>query len=192
MTNTPDSRQRLLVAGPDAEDLELTVRALSGLGHDVVDRPPSGLAAIEATARHRPDLVVVASTLPGPLDGPGTARAIDEIYGIPAVVVAEEGQRGRTPASLPWVALPKPFDLHDLQAAVESALRRPTPGRDRGRDGSSTASRDGRFAGLHPSGESEYVSRNADRARDPAPDPSADRGLTVPTPWRSPPSSDGP
>lgn len=195
MTNTPDSRQRLLVAGPDAEDRDLTARALSGLGYDVVDRAPSGLAAIEATARHRPDLVVVGSALPGPLDGPGTARAIDEIYGIPAVVVAEEGRDGfgQTPGSRPYVVLPKPFGLHDLEAAVESALRRPTPGRDRGRDGSSTAGRDELFAVLRPSGEVEYVYRDVDRARDPDPDPSADRGLTVPTPWRSPPpSSDGP
>lgn len=129
MTNTAEPRQRLLVAGPDPADRELTVRALSGLGYDVVARASSGLGAIEAAARHRPDLILVNVRLSGALDGPGAARVIDEIYGVPAVVVAGEGQEGfgRTPGSLPYVVLRKPYDLHDMKAAVEQALRRPTP-----------------------------------------------------------------
>lgn len=191
MTNTPESRQRLLVAGPDPEDRELTVRALSALGYDIVDQAPSGLAAIAAAARHRPDLVVVDLTLPEALDGAGAARAIDEIYGIPAVVVAGEGF-GRTPGSLAYVVLRKPFDLHDLEAAVETALHRPAPERDRGREWPPTADRDRAFAQLYPSREVQYVSRDLDGAHDLDPDPSGEGGLNDPTPWRIPPPSDAP
>lgn len=155
MTNTPGARQRLLVAGPDTDDRELTVRSLIGLGYDVVARAPSGLEAIGAAARYRPDLVFVESTLPGPLDGPGTARAIDEIYGIPAVVVkARKKGAGRIPSPLPYVVLRKPFDLDDMDAAVRRALRRPTPERDRGLDREPGPSGEHELLGRSPGGPS--------------------------------------
>lgn len=153
MKKAPEPRQRLLVAGPDAEDRDLTARALSALGFDVVARSPTGLEAIEDAARHRPDLAIVDLALPGALDGAGAARAIDEIYGIPAVVVAGEGREGfgRSPNSLPYVVLRKPFDLHDMEAAVETALHRPAPEGDRRARWARTADRDGLLALLHPS-----------------------------------------
>lgn len=184
MTHVPESRQRLLVAGPDPEDRELTVQALTVLGYDVVAQTPSGLEAIEAVARHRPDLVLVSGGLRGAPDGPGAARAMDEIYGIPAVVIAGEGREGfgRTPDSLSYVLLRKPFDLNDLEAAVETALRRPTPKRDRGLASGSTADRDEFLTVLVPSGEVKSMSRDIDEGRDVDPDPSGEGGLIDPTP----------
>lgn len=155
MTNTPGARQRLLVAGPDPDDRELTVRSLVGLGYDVVSLARSGLEAIGSAARYRPDLVFVGSTLPGLLDGPGTARAIDEIYGIPAVVVEERQEgAGGTPLPLPYVVLRKPFDLDDMEAAVRRALRRPTPERDRGLDWEPGPSGGHELLGRSPGGPS--------------------------------------
>lgn len=197
MTCAPESRQRLLVAGPDPEDRELTVRALTALGYDVVApvaRARSGLEAIDAAARHRPDLVVVGLTLPGTLDGAGAARAIDEIYGIPAVVVAGEGREGfgRTPGSLPYVVLRKPFDLHDMEAAVETALGRPASERERGPEWPPTADRGGLLRpAAHETRRMEHVSRDVDEARDLDADPSGMGRLTI-RPWRSPPPSDAP
>jgi CheY-like chemotaxis protein len=194
MTNTSEPRQCVLVAGPDPDDRELTARALTGLGYHVVARAPSGLEAIEAAGRQRPDLILVNVRLSGALDGPGAARAVAEIYGIPAVLVVEVGwgEFDRTPGSLPYVVLRKPFDLDAMKAAVETALRRPMPERDGGLEWSPAAGRDGLFAVVDPSGAVEYVSRDVDGSRDPDPDASGERGLVDATPWRFPPGSDAP
>lgn len=155
MANTAEPRKRLLVAGPDPEDRDLTTRALTALGYDIVARSSSGLEAIEAVRRLRPDLIFVDVRLSGTLDGTGAARAIDEIYGIPAVVVAGERTDGfgRAPGSLPYVVLRKPYDLADMEAAVVTALPTPAPDRDRGPARDPTADRGGLFALLHPSRE---------------------------------------
>lgn len=184
MTNVPEPRQRLLVAGPDPEDRALTVQALTVLGYDVVAQTPSGLDAIEAVASHRPDLVLVSAGLRETPGGPGAARAIDDIYGIPVVVVAGEGRERcrRTPDSLSYVLLRKPFDLNDLEAAVETALRRPMPEGDRGIASASSADRDERFTVLVPSGEVTSMSRDIEVGRDVDPDPSGEGGPVNPTP----------
>lgn len=165
--NRPSTAHSLLLVEDDHDNRARMARALSELGYDVVAGAPSGLEGVEAAGRHRPDLVLVNVRIPGAIDGVGIARAIDELYHIPAIYVCDGGHDDELEGMLrsaPYGALRMPFGLHELRAAVDLALRRskrrrasaedPERVREEGRDV---------FSVLDASGQVEYMSPSVER-----------------------------
>lgn len=127
MSDATVATHRLPIVEDDSKTRERLARALSELGYDVVGHAPPGREAMEAVVRHRPDLVIVSLGSRGAFEDPGMARTIDELYGIPTIYIGDEGgdvESGREQLPASYGFLRMPFGLHQLQVAVNLALRR--------------------------------------------------------------------
>lgn len=111
-------RGTVLVVDDDAEVRELVAEVLAMAGY-AVEQAADGLAALEAVAERRPDLVVADLRMPR-LDGAALARRLRRGRDpVPVVLLTAYG--GTSPVrGVHLVA--KPFALDDLLAAVARAL----------------------------------------------------------------------
>lgn len=128
---------RVLVVDDDARVRTVVAWALEADGLTVVEAA-DGPGALDAAARHRPDLVVLDLTLPGlgGLDVLRRLRAGDPGSGaVPVIVLSGRGGETDRIVGLDLGAddyLVKPFSPGELAARVRSVLRRarPAPGPD--------------------------------------------------------------
>jgi DNA-binding NarL/FixJ family response regulator len=107
-----------------ARDIE---HALSDLGYRVSDTAASGVAAIDAVARERPDLALVDVRLEGAMDGVDLAAELRQRFAIPVVYLTAHSDREtveRLKHTLPYGYVSKPFDEGQLRVAVELALHK--------------------------------------------------------------------
>ncbi len=84
--------QRVMYVDDDPDLLELVELSLSRLGDLEVETCDSGQAAVAATPRFRPQLVLLDLNMPE-LDGPSTAqciRAVDGFASVPVVFITAE------------------------------------------------------------------------------------------------------
>jgi CheY-like chemotaxis protein len=117
---------RLLLVDPEPVQIEYVAGLMPLLGYTLAGSTTSGHEAIALTQSLRPDLVLVDVALPGELDGIATARAI-LAAGVPVVFLsapADPATFQRAKLVAPFGYVWKPFDEHDLYAAVEIALSR--------------------------------------------------------------------
>lgn len=119
--------KRILIVedeGIVAADLE---DRLLRLGYTVAGKVTTGRAAIDATAKLRPDLVLMDIILAGPMDGVEAAATITRDLEVPVIYLtahADEFTMKRAQLSGPFGYVLKPFDERELHVAVEIALYR--------------------------------------------------------------------
>ncbi len=118
---------RILIVEDDqiiAADLRLKVQ---GLGHEVIGIAISGEEAIELAGQCEPDLVLMDVQLDTLLDGCEAARVIRERTGAAIIFVTAFPSsvcRGESDRMSGGGYLAKPFSRIQLEAALNSALRR--------------------------------------------------------------------
>jgi CheY-like chemotaxis protein len=120
---------RVILVEDEMIVLEDLRRRLVALGYDVVATTGSGREAVEKTAAHRPDVVVMDISLRGEMDGVEAAERIFESTGIPVVYVTGLGdpetmQRAQLMPGFSFVL--KPVDDHELKYVIQMALHRRT------------------------------------------------------------------
>ncbi len=109
-----------LVALDMAHDLE-------SAGYTVVGQVSDGSAAVEATSKLLPDVVLMDITMPGTIDGIEAAEEISKQHKIPIVFVtahSDEATLQRVKLTRPAGYVMKPFEPNELRANIEIALHK--------------------------------------------------------------------
>jgi diguanylate cyclase (GGDEF)-like protein/PAS domain S-box-containing protein len=107
-----------------ALDLKLT---LADLGYNVVATHSSGEAALDFLTHQRVDLVMMDIHLEGEMLGTAAAQTIRRRFGIPVVFLTAYSDTNTiddASDTLPYGYLVKPFERHEIDAAVRVALVR--------------------------------------------------------------------
>jgi PAS domain S-box-containing protein len=118
-------KARILVVEDEtiiAEDLR---QSLIHLGYDVTDVAQSAEGAIQAILKTRPDLVLMDIVLAGKMDGIEAARQIRSQNHLPVIYLTaytDEATFQRAKITEPYGYLRKPFEIRDLDMAIEMAL----------------------------------------------------------------------
>jgi len=109
---------RVLLVEDDAMIGPLLAETLTGLGYEVCGIEATEAGAVEAVARHRPDLMIVDVNL---AEGTGTAamERITRAAPVPHLFMSGRTQQAAMPGE---VLLSKPFREADLLRAIERAL----------------------------------------------------------------------
>src|SRR6267378_2726004 len=121
---TQPTGARVLVVDDEPAILRAVQTNLSGHGFRV-DAASTGQEALDATARVRPDLVLLDLGLPD-MDGLDVIRSIRERGSTPIVVLSARGAEHDKVAALDLGAddyLTKPFGMEELLARIRVALR---------------------------------------------------------------------
>ena len=119
---------RVLVVDDEPQILRALGINLRARGYEV-DLAPDGERALDAAARHHPDVVVLDLGLPG-LDGVDVIRGLRGWSQVPIVVLSVRDAEGDKVAALDAGAddyVTKPFGMDELLARLRAALRRTTP-----------------------------------------------------------------
>jgi CheY-like chemotaxis protein len=98
---------------------------LEQLGYEVVGQVTRGEDAVDLTARHRPDLILMDIRLNGRMDGITAAEKIFRLYKIPVVFLTAHSDPAtleRAMSVQPYGYLLKPFRKNDLYTSIEIAL----------------------------------------------------------------------
>ncbi|CAN1212763.1 ATP-binding protein [Tumidithrix helvetica PCC 7403] len=102
-------------------------RRLTQLGYMVVAIADSAQTALEAVAKHHPDLVLMDIHLKGNIDGITTATQIRAEYHLPVIFLtahADEATVSQAKETQPFGYLIKPVQTKNLSTAIEIALTR--------------------------------------------------------------------
>ncbi len=100
-------------------------RKLDKLGYEVVDIVASGAEAIQRTAEHYPDLILMDIVIEGEIDGIETASQIYKSYFIPVIYVtayADDQTLKRAQGTGSYGYLLKPYKDRELHATIQMAL----------------------------------------------------------------------
>jgi two-component system, OmpR family, KDP operon response regulator KdpE len=119
---------RVLVVDDEPQILRALGINLRARGYDV-DLAPDGERALDAAARHHPDVVVLDLGLPG-IDGVDVIRGLRGWSQVPIVVLSVRDAEGDKVAALDAGAddyVTKPFGMDELLARLRAALRRTVP-----------------------------------------------------------------
>jgi two-component system KDP operon response regulator KdpE len=118
-------RPRVLVVDDEPQIRRALRVALRANGYDVVEAE-SGAAALEATAVHPPDVIILDLGLPD-LDGIEVCRRLREWTRLPIIVLSAHGDDEAKVRALDEGAddyVTKPFSMPELLARIRVALRR--------------------------------------------------------------------
>lgn len=102
-------------------------RTLQRLGYEVPLTVGTGKAALEATEKLRPQLILMDIKLRGEMDGIQTAQIVHAQYGFPIVYLtshSDEATLARAMETEPHGYLLKPFNDRELRTAIEVALHK--------------------------------------------------------------------
>ncbi|MFF4364781.1 response regulator transcription factor [Streptomyces sp. NPDC001594] len=124
-TPRPAPPARVLVVDDDPTVAEVVTGYLTRAGHSV-HHAADGPAALDAAARHEPDLVVLDLMLPG-IDGLEVCRRLRAERPVPVIMLTARGDEDDRIAGLELGAddyVTKPFSPRELVLRVESVLRR--------------------------------------------------------------------
>jgi len=105
-----------------AKDIQKT---LQNMGYEVPDVVSSGQAAIQATEKHKPDLVLMDIVLKGKMDGIEAAEQIRTRFNIPVVYLTaytDDKTLERAKITDPFGYIVKPFEDRQLKTVIEMAL----------------------------------------------------------------------
>jgi two-component system KDP operon response regulator KdpE len=115
---------RVLVVDDEHAILRVVGAGLKARGYDV-DAAATGQAALDATALHQPDLIVLDLGLPD-IDGLDVIRRVRGWSDVPIIVLSAAGSDDRKVRALDEGAddyVTKPFSMPELLARVRVALR---------------------------------------------------------------------
>lgn len=118
-------KTKLLVVEDDANLAEALVLYLKTAGYEVVSAA-DGRDGLQKVYAERPDLVVLDIMMPK-LDGWEVCSRIREVSDVPIVMLTARGQEAEKVRGLQLGAddyISKPFSLRELEARIESVLRR--------------------------------------------------------------------
>lgn len=113
---------RILITEDDESVAMLISTMVRSLNYEVVDIVPSGREAIETALKFRPDLILMDINLEGDIDGTEAAVRIREELDVPIIFVtasSDNASFNNAMKSEPYAYIIKPFELHDLKAALE-------------------------------------------------------------------------
>lgn len=117
--------ETILVIEDQRDVNRMIADALTGAGYRTASAY-AGPEGLEAVGKSRPDLVLLDLMLPGK-SGEEVLREIRRVYDLPVIVVSAKGMVSTKIDLLKLGAddyITKPFDLGEMTARVESALRR--------------------------------------------------------------------
>jgi PAS domain S-box-containing protein len=121
------SRARILIVEDAALVVEELKDCLRRLGHEVVGVADTAPVAIDLAVRERPDVVLMAIRLKGPMDGVEAAGRIYGRLGTPVIYVtayADPATLERATKVGPFGYIVKPFRESDLRVAIAIATSR--------------------------------------------------------------------
>ncbi|MGH9064367.1 MAG: response regulator [Acidimicrobiales bacterium] len=119
---------RILVVDDEVPFLRALGVSLRARGYSV-DLAEDGPSALDAAARHHPDVVVLDLGLPD-MDGTEVLRGLRAWTAVPVIVLsARHGEQAKVDALDAGADdyVTKPFGMNELLARVRAALRRTTP-----------------------------------------------------------------
>jgi PAS domain S-box-containing protein len=99
--------------------------SLEDLGYEVVGLAATGEDALQAAARHRPDLVLMDILLKGDMDGIEVAERLRGNVDVPVLFLtayADSHTLRRAKVTEPFGYLLKPFEIREMHSAIEIAL----------------------------------------------------------------------
>jgi len=105
-----------------AQDISLRV---NGFGYEVVETVPSVDKAVDALAKHHPDLVMVDIMLKGDKTGIDLGEIINKYYKIPFIFLTSHADKQLVEMAKklnPYAYLLKPFNDREINIAIELAL----------------------------------------------------------------------
>ena len=116
---------RVLVIEDDALIGLLLAELLAGMGHDVCATAATEAEAVNAAARHRPDLMIVDARLGG---GSGVSAVEEILRAGPVAHLFISGDAEKVQTRQPdAVVVRKPFRKAELARAIDMALAAATP-----------------------------------------------------------------
>lgn len=122
--NAPSTR--ILVVEDDALSARDLQRRLIVLGYEVIGIAATGEEALQLVSQTIPDIVLMDIMLAGSLDGIQTAEKMRKGNAVPIVIylTANSGEAllQRAIVTGPFGFLTKPYDSHQLRAAIEVGL----------------------------------------------------------------------
>lgn len=95
---------------------------LKDLGHEVCAVAETAEEAIEAAARHRPDLILADIRLPGEQDGIEAVKAIQAARPVPVLFVTGNWRELRARGLPDAMAIGKPFLPSVIREAIRTVL----------------------------------------------------------------------
>jgi PAS domain S-box-containing protein len=118
---------RILVAEDDGMVAEAICDRLTDAGYEVVGRPDTAAAAVEAALSLRPDLILMDVRLKGSMDGIRASELINEKMRVPVVYLTGDSdqqtlRRARAASAYGYVL--KPFHIRNLIVAIQVAIDR--------------------------------------------------------------------
>jgi len=119
------SSKRILIVEDEALVAQDIKDTLTDLGYDVVGTVDRGEEAIEATKKHKPDLVLMDIHLKGKMLGTEAADRIREDHSIPVVYLtaySDDKTLEEAKVTRPFGYILKPFDEKVLKTTIEIAL----------------------------------------------------------------------
>ena len=126
MTN-PSTHHRILVAEDDRMMAEAICDRLTDAGYEVLGKPETGTAAVEAALALRPDLILMDVRLKGEVDGIRASELIHQKMRVPVVYLTGDSdlktlERAKGASAYGYVL--KPFHIRNLIVAIEVAIDR--------------------------------------------------------------------
>jgi DNA-binding NarL/FixJ family response regulator len=100
-------------------------RELEGLGREVVGMAYTSMEALKAAAELNPDLILMDIGLENDADGIAVASAIRSERDVPVIFLtgfSDPETLERAMSVSPFGHILKPFEIHDIQAAIAAAL----------------------------------------------------------------------
>ncbi|MBN2096842.1 PAS domain S-box protein [Candidatus Peregrinibacteria bacterium] len=127
MENGNKQRSRILIAEDEAIIAKDLQSSLTDTGYKVLGVAQTGQEAVEMAKEFRPDLILMDIVLKGKMDGIEAAQKIHDRFDIPVVFLtsyADEEKMERAKGSEPYAYILKPFNIKELQIAIELALHK--------------------------------------------------------------------
>lgn len=116
---------KILIAGYDKRVLLELKKMLKDLGYSVSDAVRSGEEAIKSIKENQANLILMDTSLQGPLNGIDTAEIIAAYQDIPVIYITTEEEVDavlKARIREPYGYLVKPISMNELGTAIEMAF----------------------------------------------------------------------
>lgn len=116
---------KILLAEDDDVGARHLKQSLVRMGYQVTGMVRTGEEAVESIAENRPDIILMDITLGGKIDGISAVQAIHAQEDIPIIYLTANSDSEvfeRAKQTEPYAYLIKPYELYQLQNAIEIAL----------------------------------------------------------------------
>jgi signal transduction histidine kinase/DNA-binding NarL/FixJ family response regulator len=121
----PSAAKRILVVEDETIVARDICRQLEGFGYEVIGNASEGQQAVEMTATHSPDLILMDINLAGAMRGTEAAKIIREQFNIPSIFLTayfDNASLSEAESASPLNFLVKPFAERDLKTAIRIGL----------------------------------------------------------------------